>query len=377
MNFLFSKKMKINRLRELDFLRGIAIILVLLRHQVLFDFTTEMGWIGVDLFFILSGFLVSGLLFKEYKKFGNIEPMRFLIRRGFKIYPIYYISILIYMIPFLVRGDLPMRGLLYELTFIQNYTKGFGYLNPVSWSLAIEEHFYIGLVIILWISLKKKWIKLEVEDTNVLKFGRIEGAIFSLFILCFLARIHYNILHHELLNTGMAMTHLRIDSLFAGVLISYFYHFKISYLNKIMEYKWIMFAAIIIGVIWTPFINNDISFFARTGGFVLLYISFSLLLIYFIMKENINVELNRIFSSFIVDILSKIGSCSYSIYIFHIIIGGYAMSVIDNMNLPFYNHRVNFVITSFFSILIGILITNTVEKFFLKIRDRKFPNRIQ
>ena len=60
-----------NRLRELDFLRGIAIILVLLRHQHLFEFTTKMGWIGVDLFFVLSGFLVSGLLFKEYIKYGE------------------------------------------------------------------------------------------------------------------------------------------------------------------------------------------------------------------------------------------------------------------------------------------------------------------
>jgi peptidoglycan/LPS O-acetylase OafA/YrhL len=79
------------RLRELDFLRGIAILLVLLRHIHLFSFTKNMGWIGVDLFFVLSGFLVSGLLFKEYIKFGNIRPKLFLIRRGFKIYPIYFL----------------------------------------------------------------------------------------------------------------------------------------------------------------------------------------------------------------------------------------------------------------------------------------------
>ncbi len=70
---------KNNRLRELDFLRGIAIILVLLNHKHLFDFTQTVGWVGVDLFFVLSGFLVSGLLFKEYIKFGNIKPLLFLI----------------------------------------------------------------------------------------------------------------------------------------------------------------------------------------------------------------------------------------------------------------------------------------------------------
>jgi peptidoglycan/LPS O-acetylase OafA/YrhL len=70
------------RLREIDFLRGVAIILVLLRHKFLFPFTKNMGWIGVDLFFVISGFLVSGLLFKEYQKSGSIQPKRFLIRRG-------------------------------------------------------------------------------------------------------------------------------------------------------------------------------------------------------------------------------------------------------------------------------------------------------
>ena len=90
---------KKTRLRELDFLRGIAILLVLLRHNYLFDFTFKIGWIGVDLFFVLSGFLVSGLLFKEYLKFGNINPSLFLIRRGFKIYPIFYLTALLYAIP--------------------------------------------------------------------------------------------------------------------------------------------------------------------------------------------------------------------------------------------------------------------------------------
>lgn len=88
-----------NRLREIDFLRGIAIVLVLFRHTFLFRYTITMGWIGVDLFFVLSGFLVSGLLFKEYIKYGYLRPGRFLIRRGFKIYPVYYLFYLVYIIP--------------------------------------------------------------------------------------------------------------------------------------------------------------------------------------------------------------------------------------------------------------------------------------
>ena len=53
------------------------------------------GWIGVDIFFVLSGFLVSGLLFNEQQRTGLVRVKNFLIRRGFKIYPSFYFLILI------------------------------------------------------------------------------------------------------------------------------------------------------------------------------------------------------------------------------------------------------------------------------------------
>ncbi len=61
------------RLRQIDFLRGIAIILVLFRHMEFTPVTHLIGWSGVDLFFVLSGFLVSGLLFEQYAKEKNSE----------------------------------------------------------------------------------------------------------------------------------------------------------------------------------------------------------------------------------------------------------------------------------------------------------------
>jgi len=146
--------MQQNRLRELDFLRGIAILLVLLRHGNLFDSTTNIGWIGVDLFFVLSGFLVSKLLFKEYSRFGNIEPKRFLIRRGFKIYPIYFLFYIPYLI--LRYPDIKTMPLLGDLLFIQNYVYGWGYAFGPSWSLAIEEHFYFGFALLFFIFLRHK-----------------------------------------------------------------------------------------------------------------------------------------------------------------------------------------------------------------------------
>src|SRR5689334_22886162 len=134
------------RLVVLDGLRGIAILLVLGRHagpglRPLWEF----GWMGVDLFFVLSGFLVSGLLFHEYRRHGRIRPFWFLGRRGFKIYPAFYFLLLVTWL--LGRRFIPGRYFVYEALFVQNY---FGFIWNQTWSLAVEEHFYFGLTLTAW-----------------------------------------------------------------------------------------------------------------------------------------------------------------------------------------------------------------------------------
>ena len=76
---------------SLDMLRAVAVLLVFCYHSE--GTKLFFGWIGVDLFFVLSGFLVSGLLFQEYQATHEIQPARFLLRRGLKIYPQFYFFI--------------------------------------------------------------------------------------------------------------------------------------------------------------------------------------------------------------------------------------------------------------------------------------------
>lgn len=155
------------RLRELDFLRGIAIILVLIRHSYINRFLVNMGWIGVDLFFVLSGYLVSGLLFKEYKRFGEINIKLFLIRRGLKIYPIFYITAIPYIFIKILSNKFSLSHLLGDLFFLQNYVSNLGYLYPAGWSLAIEEHFYLGIAGILYIGYESPFFKKATQAKNV------------------------------------------------------------------------------------------------------------------------------------------------------------------------------------------------------------------
>jgi peptidoglycan/LPS O-acetylase OafA/YrhL len=92
---------------ELDFIRGVAILMVLDYHfremSIFFAPLAAMGfphfgWAGVDLFFILSGFLVGGLILREWKRSGNFDAGRFLKRRVLKIWPAFYFFLAIEVI---------------------------------------------------------------------------------------------------------------------------------------------------------------------------------------------------------------------------------------------------------------------------------------
>jgi peptidoglycan/LPS O-acetylase OafA/YrhL len=359
---------KNNRLRELDFLRGIAIVLALFRHQLLFSFLKTMGWIGVDLFFVISGFLVSGLLFKEFQKYGTINPKLFLIRRGFKIYPVFYLTYIVYIIGIVTEHKLKWDKVFFDVFFIQNYALGWGYAYPASWSLAVEEHFYFGLALLFWVIFNKKIIRSEDFGEN--RFSVFEKLIVFALLFVFVLRIISNIEFPVQEVRNITMTHLRVDSLLAGVLISYWYNFKRERLISFYLYhqKYLLLLCFIL-ISFTPFIEPVSSFFVKTIGFSMLYIAFGILLIHFLVDSLINVKLNRLFSKVMVTFISKIGFCSYSIYVIHTLV----IYLVRFLN--FQNHYLAFVFVFFISIGGGFLTTFKIEKYFLRYRDKYFPSR--
>src|SRR5579872_3262789 len=79
------------RIFQLDVLRGFAILLVMGVHVPAYPIWSTVGGWGVDLFFVLSGFLISNLLFREYRESGDIKLSRFFLRRALKLYPSFYL----------------------------------------------------------------------------------------------------------------------------------------------------------------------------------------------------------------------------------------------------------------------------------------------
>lgn len=156
----------------LDALRSLAILLVISDHAYI-DFAsfakTELaigrlplmrfGWTGVDLFFVLSGYLIGRQLWRESQRTGGIQIGRFLLRRGLRIWP-YYFAFCGFAI---LTSNHPVREYLPDLVFLSNYISG---QIAGGWSLSTEEQFYVLVpVLILTMSrvlpLTKQWIVLS------------------------------------------------------------------------------------------------------------------------------------------------------------------------------------------------------------------------
>lgn len=155
----------LTRNRQLDVLRGTAILLVLGRHLPegttpirgfivgILSLWYRIGWSGVDLFFVLSGFLVSGLLFREYRAEGHVRPGRFYLRRGLRIWPAFYLMIAVSLL--LLWRTTRLSQVLIEVFFVQSYfSKGCLWMH--TWTLAVEEHFYLALGALTYFLAKSK-----------------------------------------------------------------------------------------------------------------------------------------------------------------------------------------------------------------------------
>lgn len=131
----------------LDVLRSIAILVVFSGHYG-FDFQGAhwvqrlpmffWGWTGVDLFFVLSGYLIGSQLWKEIKRSNGIRIGRFLLRRGLRIWPLYYLFVA--FVAFEGLFGRSINGLWSDACFLSNY---FHCQIGGGWSLSTEEQFYI------------------------------------------------------------------------------------------------------------------------------------------------------------------------------------------------------------------------------------------
>lgn len=360
-NELTNKK----RFEILDIYRGIAIILVLFRHHEVFPFFNKIGWIGVSLFFVLSGYLISGLLFKELIINHKINIKNFYIRRGFKIYPgFYFFTFFTFgtlFVLFLLTGHkadrLSINSLLIECFFLQNYYHGLWYHT---WSIAIEEHFYLIFPLLL-VVFKFNNIK------NIKHFYYFTGSLILL-VLIFRIINFYNDQNYEIYKDTFR-THLRIDGLVYGVMIGYDEFFNKSRLRTfITNHKTVFFIGFLITLMPTLIFNME-SPITYTIGFSTISLSFAILLIYSLNFKTYHFK-NLVSKSFIF-----IGTCSYAIYLWQGYILSFVMRLIEEKLKINSSSVLDFSLFLLISIAFGWFFTTYLENYFLKIRSKYFPSR--
>src|SRR5262249_9185957 len=139
----------------LDLLRALAIIVVVIYHAALFGFklpgrVDRFGWIGVDLFFVLSGYLIGGQLLALLARDQRINLGRFFTRRALRIMPAYFVVLAVYFLLPSWREYPEMSQPLWKfLLSVQNIALHGGTAFSHAWSLAVEDQFYLALPFIL------------------------------------------------------------------------------------------------------------------------------------------------------------------------------------------------------------------------------------
>jgi peptidoglycan/LPS O-acetylase OafA/YrhL len=339
-----------------DVFRCLAIVSVVIYH---FNGRLPYGYLGVDLFFVISGLLVGGLLFKDFIKEKPIQFFKFILQRGFKIWPSYYAFILIgniiaytlYHSTKYSNQIIPIHDFGRYLLFYQNYASSaaFNLSFDHIWSLCVEEHFYILLPILFiliqkFIPCNKQMKGLVVSLFLVILFG-LSAKIYS----CFIS-----------LSDSFSTTHNRIDALAWGVLLAVIIN---NYGEKLKNIKTALSlftsgAALFILTIAYVILNNGQDYLIQKLFLhFILPISFSLLILGAFNYDFSNWKIIRFISYY-----------SYNWYLWHLVFCSFFSAHLGDTLLGLF-------IYIFSTFIIAFLATILIEEPFLQ-RRKKILGRI-
>jgi len=310
----------------------------------------------VDLFFVLSGFLVSGLLFREYQRHGSVDVVRFLIRRGFKIYPGFWVLLAVTVAFRIGLGaPVPGRQLMGEGLFVQNYVGG---LWNHTWSLAVEEHFYLLL------ALMTAWLVRPRRRRRTHPLACLPAIFAVVAIISVVLRVRTSVRPFSL-PTHIFATHIRMDSLFFGVLLSYCWHFKGLATHTWLARRSTWLFGIGVSLLLPAFLFPQRTTWIPVAGLTLFYLGSGALLLAMLYS--------RIPDTRAVRGLASIGAFSYSIYLWHMPVQQWVIPVIEgviDMPMGWYAYAAVYLVGS---VVVGIQACRVIEYPMLRLRDRLYP----
>jgi peptidoglycan/LPS O-acetylase OafA/YrhL len=365
---------------SLDVLRAAAVLLVLGRHmnppgegehwlvRSIAEVWIRGGWVGVDLFFVLSGFLIGGLLFQEHARHGTIHVGRFLTRRGFKIYPAFYVFLALTVVYLRIRyGGYPDRALILgDALFVQNYAVS---LWHHTWSLAVEEHFYILLPALLAGLLRLHRRSVASGDClpSANPFRNLPWHFLAWAAILLAVRCVHAALRPFDYFTHAFPTHLRMDSLMFGVLLAYGSTYHAEGMKAFVERFRALLAVAAGGLLLLPFLIELSHPFMYTAGFTCCYLGSGALLLSVVHARY---TLGRVWRG-----VAYLGAFSYSIYLWHLAVRLWGVSHLEQLLGVQFSFLAATAAYKLGSIAVGVAMAVVVEYPVLRIRDRLFPSR--
>jgi len=359
-----------HKLLGLDHLRALAISLVFLFHLQIFGhpewvkFIGGFGWSGVDLFFVLSGFLIAGQLFNRIANNKPISYKEFFLKRVFRIIPAYVTIVLLYALFPVLRERDPMAPLWRYLTFTLNIWLNRDMCNTFThaWSLCVEEQFYLTLPAILWLC-------------GYFKAGKKSiYMIIGLFIAGFIIRLwSWDHLVQPALSGdgGETMwlqyiyypTYTRLDGLLTGVSIAGIFTFYPHIKTRIDRYGNVLLITGIAILTCAGFLCRDQnSFPASVYGFPLVSLGYGAVVAGAVCPSCILYKFKS-------RVTAQIATLSYSIYLIHKIMLTISQKIFGQMGID-KNSNVMLIIGIISSIAGALLLRYLVEKPFLRLRDK-------
>ena len=347
---------------QLNGWRFVFVFFVLIHHwgpQHFFE-QYRFGWLGVDLFFVLSGFLIGEILLIEKGKTENrLRSIgNFVMRRTLRIFPLYYLTIFLYSALVTTGGIF-----LWNITYTNNILQAID-LERVSeefwhlWSLCVEEQFYLFFPFFIFFVPRKNIFTVLLAGIAVAVAGRFIGtSVFN--------------------NTASyTLMPLCLDSLFAGVLLAYLKTYYTEKLQAFFQKKWMVISGVAIAAIallGLCYSQNDLAiysgfrFFGSALGFLLI-------------GYSVKIGYKGIIKSFLQNpFIALLGKISYGIYLLHPFIEKIYYKYADvnpvrnfliGLEQPFISNRyvIDFLFLFLATISISYLSFQLIEKRFLKLK---------
>lgn len=343
---------KPKRLIEIDGLRAIAISLVVLFHYTKEFFPQHrffsFGWSGVDLFFVISGFVLYYQVKRRYQTEGKTHYLSYLRNRALRIIPAYYASLLAMVLLF-GRNKLFTDNFFLHLSFLYIFDYDVAVsIQPLYWTLAVEVQFYLMLILFAPLLTGKNGMKWLI---GLIGLNLVYRLIFQFFF-------------NPLSSTGLVFGNIlpgRISEFCYGMIIAKVFlehHMLIDKLKRLLVMIFVAILSIsIIAICWGVWLLMGDSVLNSRFGNMLYYPFLGMGYGFLFLLILISPQFAKIMS---LKPVVFIGTISYSIYLWHVFILKSLEGVASNI--------AGFFLNLFATIIISTVSYYLIERTFLKLK---------